>query len=47
MVGDVLVIRKEYEILEKELEKAVHNGCPSIVVTGQPGIGSYETLVHV
>ena len=44
---DTLVVRKEYELLRKAMEEAVSQGCLAIVVTGQPGIGSYETFVHV
>ena len=60
VVKDVLVVRKEYEILQKALEekgkkqdeeykkkKKGHKDQLSVVVTGQPGIGSYEILVHV
>ena len=58
-VRNVLVVRKEYEILREALEekekeeeekkkrKEGHRDQLSVVVTGQPGIGSYETLVHV
>ena len=59
-VKNVLVVRKEYEILRKALEekekkqgeeykkkKKGHNDQLGVVVTGQPGIGSYETLDHV
>jgi hypothetical protein len=41
-LGDVLVVREEYETLRQALEgdlKSKH----SIVVTGHPGIGSYES----
>ena len=44
---NVLVARKEYQILRKALEQEAIKGSHGIVVTGQLGIGSYETLVHV
>ena len=40
--GDVLVVREEYETLRQALE-GVYNGFSAIVVTGHPGIGSYES----
>ena len=58
IVKNVLVVRKEYEILRKALEemeakkeeeqkrKKGPKDQLGVVVTGQPGIGSYETLVH-
>ena len=36
---DILVIREEYKTLLKVLETRKHRG---VVVTGHPGIGSYE-----
>jgi hypothetical protein len=39
---DVLVVRQEYEILRQALEGDLKD-YRSIVVTGHPGIGSYET----
>ena len=44
IIGNVLVVRKEYTKLREVLEK---DSRAAIVITGQPGIGSYETLVHV
>jgi hypothetical protein len=41
-IEDVLVIREEYEKLRWALEDDL-KGLRSIVVTGHPGIGSYET----
>jgi hypothetical protein len=41
----VLVIREEYEILRKVLEKDREHR--SVAVTGHPGIGSYESLFRV
>ena len=40
--GNVLVVRKEYEMLRQALEDDLKS-IRSIVVTGHPGIGSYET----
>ena len=45
---NVLVVPEEYEIHRKALEEEKGYKSPhGIVVTGQPGIGSYETLVYV
>lgn len=42
VMGNALVIREEYGILLKALEEHYYDE-DAIVVTGQPGIGSYET----
>ena len=39
---DVLVIREEYKVLRQALEDDL-NDVKSVVVTGHPGIGSYES----
>ena len=47
ILKNFLVVREEYEILRKVLEEKVFKGYNGIVVTGQPGIGSHETSIHV
>ena len=41
-IEDVLVVREEYKMLRQALEDDLKS-IRSIVVTGHPGIGSYET----
>jgi hypothetical protein len=42
-IEDILVIRQEYEMLRQVLEDNPKDFEKSIVVTGHPGIGSYES----
>jgi hypothetical protein len=43
IIEDILVIRDEYEMLRQVLENHPKSQTKSIVVTGHPGIGSYES----
>jgi len=41
--SDALVVRRDYELLRKAMEEGHLKGIRAFVVTGHPGIGSYES----